>query len=227
MKWIKGTAVLGFCAAFVLTSCGSDVRQTAEEQSADKPVEETVKPAETGERTGDEGAAQETVSQNAVLMVYMVGSDLESEGGMASLDIMEIVSSGFDEENMDVLICTGGASQWWIEGIPSDECTVFEVADGMINPVYTLNNKNMADASTLREFINYGYMNYDAGYYDLVLWNHGGGAVLGYGADENYDYDTLSVAELNDALKGTKLAAEGEKFEWIGFDACLMGMLLR
>lgn len=225
MKWIKGTAVLGFCAAFMLASCGSDVRQTAEEQSADKPAEETVKPAETGERTGDEGAAQETVSQNAVLMVYMVGSDLESEGGMASLDIMEIASSGFNEENMDVLICTGGASQWWIEGIPSNECTVFEVTDGMINPVYTLNNKNMADASTLREFINYGYMNYDAGYYDLVLWNHGGGAVLGYGADENYDYDTLSVAELNDALKGTKLAAEGEKFEWIGFDACLMGML--
>lgn len=225
MKRLKGAAVWSVCAALTLTACGGDTRQAAGEQPADKPAAEAQGQTEDRQEPDDESVKQESVSQNAVMMVYMVGSNLESEGGMASLDIMEIAGSGFDEENMDVLICTGGASQWWIDGIPSDECTVFEVTDGTINPVYTLSNKNMADAATLREFINYGYMNYDAGYYDLVLWNHGGGAVLGYGADENYDYDTLSVAEINDALKGTKLVAEGEKFEWIGFDACLMGML--
>lgn len=223
MKWLKGTALL--CCCTMLTACSGDTRQTAGGQPADKPATEVQAQTEDRQESDDESARQEPVSQNAVMMVYMVGSNLESEGGMASLDIMEMASSGFDEENLDVLICTGGASEWWIDGIPSDECTVFEVTDGTINPVYTLSNKNMADAATLREFINYGYMNYDAGYYDLVLWNHGGGAVLGYGADENYDYDTLSLAELNDALKGTKMVTDGEKFEWIGFDACLMGML--
>lgn len=217
MKYLRVAAALCLCT--MLTACSGDIRQTADGQTAGEQTTEQTERTESGE------TEEKDVPQNAVLMVYMVGSNLESEEGMASVDILEIAASGFDEENMDILICTGGASEWWIDGIPSDECTVFEVTDGAIDPVYTLNNKNMADAATLREFINYGYMNYDAGYYDLVLWNHGGGAVIGYGADENYDYDTLSLAELDDALRGTKLAAEGEKFEWIGFDACLMGML--
>ena len=34
-----------------------------------------------------------------VLMLYMVGSNLESEHGLASADIKEIQESGFDEEN--------------------------------------------------------------------------------------------------------------------------------
>lgn len=214
MKRLKRAAALCLCACMLASGCGTDQTAVAEKQSTEQEPQNAVLQEETRE-----------VPRTAVVMVYMVGSNLESEGGMASLDIAEIAASDFDEGNMKVLICTGGASQWWIDEIPSDECTVYEVSGETINPVYTLDNKNMADAATLREFINYGYMNYDAGYYDLVLWDHGGGAVLGYGADENYDYDTLSLAELNDALKGTKMVSEGEKLEWIGFDACLMGML--
>ena len=59
----------------------------------------------------------------------------------------------------------------------------------------------------------------------MVFWNHGGGAVLGYGADENYDYNALSVEDLNRALGATKMSADGKKFTWVGFDACLMGMI--
>lgn len=164
-------------------------------------------------------------TEKQVIMVYMVGSDLETEAGLASEDIAEIAVSGFDESNTEILICTGGADKWWIEQIPNDECTVFEVKGGKIHPVYTLNNKNMAEPKTLTEFINYAYMNHEAEYYDLVLWNHGGGALLGYGADENYDYDALTVSEMDKALRGTKLVADGNRFEWLGFDACLMGML--
>ena len=152
------------------SGCGTDQTAVAGKQSTEQETQNAVLQEETRE-----------VPRTAVVMVYMVGSNLESEGGMASLDIAEIAASDFDEGNMKVLICTGGASQWWIDGIPDDECTVFEVSGETINPVYTLDNKNMADAATLREFINYGYLNYEAGYYDLILWNHGGGAVSGSG----------------------------------------------
>lgn len=160
-----------------------------------------------------------------VIMVYMVASNLETEAGLASGDIREMLKSGFDEEKMKVLICTGGCRRWWMDGIPEDECTVFEIKDGELEAVYTQQNDNMSERDTLREFINYSYANYEAENYGLVLWNHGGGAVLGFGADENYNYDELSVKELSRAIKGSKLVAEGRKFEWIGFDACLMGML--
>lgn len=213
-------------ACMLLMACGSSRAQTQEVQEVQnvQDVQESTQQEE--EETDDvTGQRQSENPDKAVVMVYMVGSNLESEAGMASVDIAEIIASNFDSENMEVLICTGGANKWWIDEIPNDECAVFEVGSEGLELVYTLNNENMADASTLREFINYGYMNYSVGYYDLVLWNHGGGAVLGYGADENYDYDTLSLTEMEEAIKGTKLIADGKRFEWIGFDACLMGML--
>ena len=33
------------------------------------------------------------------------------------------------------------------------------------------------------------------------------------------------MRELDEALGSTKMAADGQKFEWLGFDACLMGMI--
>jgi hypothetical protein len=50
--------------------------------------------------------------------------------------------------------------------------------------------------------------------YGLILWNHGGGSIAGYG------YNSLTLLELNMALEKTQAA--NTKLEFIGFDACLM-----
>ena len=52
-------------------------------------------------------------------------------------------------------------------------------------------------------FVDFAYQSYSADDYSMVLWNHGGGAILGYGADENYGYDALSMRELDEALGST------------------------
>lgn len=182
------------CIAFLLTSCGT------------------------------ENAVKTSAKQKQTVMVYMVASNLETEAALASTDIVEMVKSNFNEDNMDVLICTGGAKQWWIQDIPNDKCMVYKVNNENIEPVYTMNGKNMGESDTLTEFLDYGYENYKSDCYGLVLWDHGGGAVVGYGADENYDYDALTVSELDGSLANSKLCKNG-KFEWIGFDACLMGMI--
>lgn len=192
------------CIGMLMTACGAPV---------------------TEERTQQESGSVRDESDKQLLMIYMVGSDLESEAGLASRDIREIVESGFDEENLEVLICTGGTGYWWTEGISNEACGIYEVTDGELKPVYTMENKNMAEAGTLTEFIDYAYGNYMADCYSLIMWNHGGGAVLGFGADENYDYDALSLEEMDNAFKETMLAADGKKFEWVGFDACLMSMI--
>ena len=173
---------------------------------------------------GETEIAADTVSE--VLMVYMVGSDLESNNGLASLDIKEMCDSRFQESNLKVLVCTGGAAYWWNEDIPENECAVFELhLDEDLEKMCTLDSKNMAESATLTEFMDYVYDNYHADYYSMVFWNHGGGAVLGYGEDENYNYDTLSLYEMDTAFSESKFASSQKKLEWIGFDACLMGML--
>lgn len=174
-----------------------------------------------------ESASQDVkASGQMVLMVYMVGSDMESENGFASMDIEEMLNCGFDESGLTVLVCTGGASYWWNEEISETECEVYELHPyEPLDKVCTMEHDNMADPATLTEFMDYAYENYSANYYSMIFWNHGGGAVLGYGEDENHEYDTLSLNELDKAFADSKLVADEKKLEWVGFDACLMGML--
>lgn len=161
------------------------------------------------------------------IMIYMVGSDLESQEALATVDIEEMLASDFDEDKLNVLLCTGGASFWWTEGIPTDKCMVYEVSPNQekLIPIQELNGNNMSEPELLTEFMDYGYSEYPSDSYSLIMWNHGGGAILGYGADENNDYSSLSVADLNSALDKTLIHKDNKKLEYIGFDACLMGML--
>lgn len=84
----------------------------------------------------------------------------------------------------------------------------------------------MTNPEPLVTFVNYAYHNYPAGSYDLILWDHGGGPIVGYGHDENYTFsDPMKVPELAEALAGTDLVKSGGRFDMIGFDACLMGSM--
>lgn len=171
------------------------------------------------------GLQKEKSGEKQLLMVYMVGSNLESEAGMGTWDLLEMAESSFDQNNLTVLVCVGGAAEWFIEELPTDKCTVLKVyADGF-ESVHTLNNTNMSLPETLTEFIDYGYENYEADVYNMILWNHGGGAILGYGMDENYDNSSMSMNDLRQAISESTLIKAENKFEWVGFDACLMGML--
>ena len=217
----KRILALVLCLSLMLAGCQSSVDRAGVDGKHpfhNAQQEEMIQPSEV-QISGN----RESTSQ--LLMVYMVGSNLESEAALASVDLSEIVNSGFDEENMTILICTGGSSYWWIEEIPTDECCVFEASAEYIDQVYTMSGKNMAAPATLREFIDYGYANYDADMYSVIFWDHGGGAVLGFGLDENHGNDVLTLEEMDQALASTALIQSGERFEWVGFDACLMGML--
>ncbi|TCP63739.1 clostripain-related cysteine peptidase [Baia soyae] len=53
-----------------------------------------------------------------------------------------------------------------------------------------------------------------------LLWNHGLGSVKVYGSDEKHKHDALTLSELQQAFD--KSQAKTNKFDMIGFDACLM-----
>ena len=83
-----------------------------------------------------------------------------------------------------------------------------------------LGEAQMTSPNTLTDFIKWSASNYPADRYELVLWNHGGGTALGFGYDEMYPDDMLSLSQIGNALSDS-----GIKFDIVGFDACLMGTI--
>ncbi|HHV64637.1 MAG TPA: hypothetical protein GXX46_06150 [Peptococcaceae bacterium] len=154
------------------------------------------------------------------IMLYLNGSDLETEAAMATGDIIEMIESGFEAESLNVLLLTGGTLKWQNNVIPSETCALYRVAEGGLQLIADIGQRSIGDAGTLASFIDFGMEAFPADKYGLIFWNHGGGSITGYGVDENFGYDGLSLLELNLALE--KSLASNTKLEFIGFDACLM-----
>lgn len=173
-----------------------------------------------------EGANEEEVIPTEVpkrtVMIYVVGSDPESEAGAATLDFAEIMNADIDAEKTDVLVYTGGATKWDNKYVYADENAVFSVENGNFTKVQSYPQNNMGISTTLTEFLNYGISDYPADEYSVILWNHGAGPLEGYGYDLNTN-DILTMDEMVKAFEDVNL--NGEKFELIGFDACLMGSI--
>ena len=150
------------------------------------------------------------------IMVYMIGSDLETEDKAASLDIQEMMNAKYGDD-IKVVIQTGGAKKWWIEGIEDGKVQRFEVKTGEIIELANLGKVNMAKESTLADFIKFASEKYDADKYTLVLWDHGGGIPIGFGKDENFDNAGMTEAQIGMALKEADV-----EFETIVMDACYM-----
>lgn len=157
------------------------------------------------------------------VMVYIVGSDLETRAAAASADLAEMEKALPDPGNNHVVVCAGGASDWQNPLIDSDSITTLHLDRGGFSVVSEEPSMSMGEEECLQKFITDTMETYDTDLYSLILWDHGSGPVLGYGVDENYG-DILSVVEMKKALENS-VGQTGKKLEWIGFDACLMSSL--
>ena len=54
----------------------------------------------------------DAIGEVQTIMVYLVGSDLESDYGNASLDLDEMETAGVDIAHNNILVYAGGASEW-------------------------------------------------------------------------------------------------------------------
>ncbi|MBR6230706.1 MAG: leucine-rich repeat protein [Lachnospiraceae bacterium] len=159
------------------------------------------------------------------LMVYMIGSNLESLRGSASKDILEMLDSGVGYENFNLILYTGGSTRWNSD-VPCDRNCVLDLSrkEGERIVASTEKNADMGAPETLSGFINFCTKYYPAGNYGLVFWDHGGGPLWGYGSDELFEGDGLLLSEMYEAMSDTMFAAK-KKLSFVGFDACLMGSL--
>ena len=182
--------------------------------TGDTEVDTAVASGSREKRTVIKGNNEDTVT----VMIYMCGTDLESKYGMASSDMEEIRAASYGS-NVNVIVYTGGCKGWKNSGISSSVNQIYQIKDGQY---YRLVDNDgsapMTDPDNLSNFIKFCAKNFPANRNDLILWDHGGGSVSGYGYDEkNAKFGSMDLTGVNKALKNG-----GVKFDFIGFDACLM-----
>ena len=156
------------------------------------------------------------------IFVYICGSNLESEDGFASVNMQEMVDASAIS-GVRFIVETGGASAW-NNGASPDELDRFEIAGGNSTIVDRQPQASMGDSQTLADFLRWGLTTYPSAHTGLVLWNHGGGSITGVCFDDLFDSQSLTLRAIDDALNSTMDALPGG-FDFIGYDACLMGTL--
>jgi len=155
------------------------------------------------------------------IFVYLCGSDLESQNGAGMNDITEMCQAT-QNDKVRFIVQTGGSSQWNSSEIDADKAERFIVENGSITKVYEDADLSMGEPNTLSDYLTWGVQTYPADNMGLILWDHGNGAIYGVCFDERHDSDALTLREIDSALL-TAQQYMTEKWEFIGFDACLMG----
>ena len=160
------------------------------------------------------GNGKDTVT----LMVYMCGTDLESRSAMGTRDLQEMLAARLGN-NVRLIVQTGGCSRWRNNLVSSGVNQIWQVKNGKLACLEeNYGTASMITPSTLASFIQYCVQGFPADRYGLILWDHGSGSVSGYGYDEtNPRAGSMSLAGISQAL-----SRGGVKFDFIGFDACLM-----
>ena len=152
------------------------------------------------------------------ILLYMCGTDLESQNGMGTADLKEMLNANLSEK-VNLIVYTGGCRKWRNNVISSGANQIYQIKNGSLTRLKeNMGTASMTNPSTLAEFIRFGAEHFPANRMCLIFWDHGGGSVSGYGYDERYGSgQSMTLAGINEALKNG-----GVKFDFVGFDACLM-----
>ena len=158
---------------------------------------------------------------NVTVMIYMCGTDLESKYGMATSDLSEMVKANLSDK-VNVIVETGGAKTWKNSVVSNSVNQIYRVQSGGLERLEkNFGSSAMTDPANLTRFIQYCAENYPANRNILILWDHGGGSISGYGYDEKSGgRSSMTLPQISQALDNAKV-----NFDWIGYDACLMSTL--
>ncbi len=165
------------------------------------------------------GSNNKSVSRT--VMIYMVGSNLESQSGLGTVDLNSIDYNKIYNEDINVVLIAGGTEKWDNNYIDESETSIYELTQNGYKKVKTQNIQNMGDANVFSNYLNYVYENYKTDEYDLVFWNHGG-AIDGSEYDD-LSNDNLSLFDMRQGLDNSPFSKE--KLEVVIFRTCLNGTI--
>ena len=207
--------IIGLVAAGLMVVIGVVIAVAVIVGNKPKETEHTKKTTETTETSAtvvpDDSAAR-------TVMVYAIGTDLESSSACLSADIKEMLAAN-PGKNVNIVLQTGGCSDFKNTYMKDGVSQRFSIINGKINELENLGDVSMVEPETLEDFIKFAKDEYPAENYILVLWDHGGGVPLGFGQDELHE-GTLTEIEMARAIGNCDIT-----FESVIFNACLMGSL--
>ena len=90
--------------------------------------------------------------------------------------------------------------------------------------VESVGEVDMGDPQTLIDFVTWAVQKYPAQKYALIMSDHGGGWTGGF-SDMSAPDSSLTMPEIVASLEQIRQNTGVDKFELIGFDACLMGQI--
>ena len=156
---------------------------------------------------------------------YLCGSDLESDAEAATMDLYELQCASLPE-NVQVIIETGGAREWYHEDVEAGQQGRYLYDSDGLTFLEAQPEADMGDPETLADFLSFCKENFPADHTMFLFWNHGGGSVSGAAFDEIYDYDSLTLDEMYQAFGSVyELSEENPPFDIVGFDTCLMATI--
>ncbi len=154
---------------------------------------------------------QKTAKKAWTIMVYMLGSDLESRGKAASKDIMEMLAgTGNSAKSLNVIVTTGSSERLGWRTLKR-----IYIQNGQRYVLDDLGKQKMSNPQTLSGFVNWATEEFPAQHYALILWSHGGGS-SGFGDQK----DHMTLRDLQQAYR----SIEG-KLDLVAYDACFMGAI--
>lgn len=158
------------------------------------------------------------------VMIYLVGSNLESQVFSATADMAQLDPTQIDFNNTNILIYTGGTSIWR-NYVRNDENAIYKFTPNGFEKIESYPKAFMNDGKELTKFLKYGYDHYPADQFNLVLYDHGN-AFQGAIVD---DFDTsgkpTSLDTFDKAFKNSPFNGKDRKLNSVSFRTCLMGNL--
>lgn len=168
------------------------------------------------------GTAIVNKNKSRVVMIYMVGSNLESRAGLATRDLDDLNYQELKKNNTKVILIAGGTTSWKNSYIDVNESSIYSLEETGFVKIDARPKTNMGSVDNLSYFLNYVKSNYKASKYNFIYWDHGG-AVDGSEYDDFTD-DNLKLLEMRDAFEKSGFKGRN-KLETLSFRTCLNSTL--
>lgn len=202
---------------FVFVFNGQDEDTYTKSSKKAKTTTSTTTTTTTASTSASTDPVVNTPDDDVTILIYMIGANLDRSCSAATTDINEMMAANYSD-NINVVVEAGGTTYWANDYFTDGEVDRAVIRPGNVSVVEHLGKIPMTISSSLTDFITWGVAHYPAKKYHLVLWDHGGGVVSGFGSDENFpEYDGLYISDIANAIGNS-----GIYFDLISYNACLM-----